>query len=71
MSKKDYQLIAEVLRRALYQARNNPEVYEELWSVASDLAEAFKSKNDKFCKEIFYKLCDDVEKNKKYEVNPR
>ena len=60
MSKKDYELIAQVIKRAVYQARSREgqEVIEAtIECIAYDFAEALKNENTRFDSEKFYIAC--------------
>lgn len=70
MSKKDYILIAEVLRRANYQAMQgsyngsikepsvNTLIQETITCIIGDMAEALENNNPKFNKAKFWEACE-------------
>lgn len=58
MTKKDYILIAEVLRRATYQAKGNLTEECTVESVTSDMCDALEAENSKFDREKFWEAVE-------------
>jgi len=55
MTRKDYILIAEVLREYIHLERNNLSC--PALAIAEDLADVFHSENDRFSHKKFFEAC--------------
>lgn len=55
-TKKDYELVAKVIKQKIENHRS-PEAYMDLEDLASDLCDAFEADNEQFDTERFLRAC--------------